>query len=67
MTLRALRIEKQLSQAKVAQALGVSMMTYSGWERHRNSPTPENLSKLIEFFGIPPSDIVAQPVGRPIR
>ena len=50
--LAALRQEKGLSQADVAEALDVSRQAISGWERGTNIPSAENLICLARLYDI---------------
>ena len=47
-----LRIEKGLSQAKLAQQLQVSYAVVCYWETNRSEPTAPNLVKIADFFGV---------------
>ena len=47
-----LRMEKGLSQAKLAQQLQVSYAVICYWETNRSEPTAPNLLKLADFFEV---------------
>ena len=51
--LREARLARGLSQAKVAEALGVSRQAIYNYEKGHHVITPGNLFKLAEFFGRP--------------
>lgn len=50
--IRQLRIAKNLSQLKMARALGVSRFTITGWENDNRTPHWANLQQLVEYFGV---------------
>ena len=50
--LKALRIEKKLSQPELAQLIGVSKGMISFWENGINEPTISNLIKLTQVFDV---------------
>jgi transcriptional regulator with XRE-family HTH domain len=49
--LRAKRIDASLSQAEVANKLGVSQVLISHWETGRRNPDPNQLDKLTSLLG----------------
>ena len=50
--LKALRIEKKLSQPELAKLVGVSNGMISFWENGVNEPTITNLVKLSQIFEV---------------
>jgi transcriptional regulator with XRE-family HTH domain len=50
MDLKKIRESANLSQIKMAREIGVSLNTYSLWERGGNSPSFENMIKLGLFL-----------------
>ena len=48
--LKALRINKDMSQAQVAKALGITVRTLQNWESYTTSPTAMQLVKLSELY-----------------
>ena len=48
--LKALRINKDMSQAQVAEALGIIVRTLQNWESYTTSPTAMQLVKLSELY-----------------
>lgn len=48
--LKEIRLSKNLTQAKVAKAIGVSEVTYGLWEKGKFIPSQLNQKKLIKFF-----------------
>lgn len=47
-----LRREKMLTQAAVAEAIGVSQTAYHKWESDETKPSVQHLMKLADFFGV---------------
>lgn len=50
--IKELRIEKNLSQSKLAEAIGVSQKAIDFWERSINEPKSSYIIKLVEFFNM---------------
>ena len=50
--LKELRQQKNLTQAKVADSLGITQKSYPRWENGKVTPTPEKLSKIAKFYGV---------------
>lgn len=48
--LKALRINKDMSQAQAAEALGITVRTLQNWESYTTSPTAMQLVKLSELY-----------------
>lgn len=48
----SLRRQKGMSQAELAEKLGVSRILISRWENDAVLPSPQNLAKLSDFFGV---------------
>jgi len=51
--IREQRERKGLSQAELAERVGVSRVSVVAWEGDRATPSDERLAKLAEFFGVP--------------
>lgn len=51
-TLRALRLNRGLSQAELAQALGTSNKTVSHWETDFTEPKNSQLKQIALFFRV---------------
>lgn len=47
-----LRNQKELSQSKLAQKVGVSKQSVKAWETGDSFPTGKNLEKLSRFFNV---------------
>lgn len=56
--IRALREAKGLSQAELAEALGVDQTTISAWERGVAEPTLFNLRRLADVLGVYPGELL---------
>ena len=48
--IKELRIEKGLTQKKLASAIGVKNYTVANWEQGRTTPSVEDLCSLADFF-----------------
>ena len=55
--IKSLMIEKNLSQQKLADALGVNQTTISQWLLGKKKPNYESIRLLYEKFGIEPNDL----------
>ena len=51
--IREQRERKGLSQAELAERVGVSRVSVVAWEGDRAMPSDERLARLAEFFGVP--------------
>lgn len=49
---RTLRLEKKLSQDKIAEELDVSQSLINNWETNRSTPGPEMLDYIADYFNI---------------
>lgn len=56
--IRALREAKGLSQAELAEALGVDQTTISAWERGVAEPTLFNLRRLADVLGVSAGELL---------
>lgn len=50
--LRSLRVEHKMSQAALANVIGVTQQSISEWEQGNMEPTLSNLWALSDVFGI---------------
>jgi len=55
--LRALRIERELTQEDLANAAGVSTVFISSIERGKYAPSFDNLTKLARVLDVPVKDL----------
>ncbi len=51
-TIKELRLERQLSQAKLARLLGTHQTTVSFWECRYHKPQDLSLYRLAQVFGV---------------
>ena len=61
--IRSFREENQLTQEKLADAIGVSFQAVSAWERDEYLPDTANLLKLAETMDVSVSSIVEDKAG----
>jgi DNA-binding XRE family transcriptional regulator len=59
-----LREAANITQAAIAERLGVSQRTYSDWERGTVAFTPSRLQELAGILGIDVADLLGSPVKR---
>ena len=50
--LKELRIEKNFSQKKLAEQIGVTQKAIDFWEKGINEPKASYIIKLAKFFGV---------------
>lgn len=50
--LKQLRAEKNISQAALANVMGVSQQAVAKWETDKATPDPSAISKLADYFGV---------------
>jgi transcriptional regulator with XRE-family HTH domain len=60
-TLRAARVNKGLTQAEAADALGVNKETISSWEHSKSFPDILELRKIEVVYGVNYNDIIFLP------
>ena len=60
--LKRLREEHNMSQAEVANALGVSTKSVSNWERGNKAPSYANLICLADLFLVTTDEILGRRV-----
>ena len=51
--LKAIRKQKKISQAELAEAIGVHTGTVSHWENGRQMPDTATMQKAADFLGVP--------------
>ena len=51
-TIKELRTERNLSQAKLAKAIGVSQKAIDFWEKGINEPKASYVIKLADYFSV---------------
>lgn len=58
MTLKALRANKNMSQADVAKALGISEDTWRNYEKGKTFPDVPVIKKIEKVFNVKYADII---------
>lgn len=56
--------QKGISQAKLAEEVGLTQGSISGWITLRDWPAPENVDKVVSALGVEPSMLFADPVDK---
>lgn len=51
-SLKALRVDRELKQKEVAESIGVSKKTLGAWENGSSMPSLENINKICTFYGV---------------
>lgn len=62
-TLKALRVMKELTQKEVAKEIGVSVETWSNYERGKTFPDVLTIKKIEIFFDVNYNDINFLPLN----
>ena len=60
-TLKAARINKNLTQAEAAKQIGVTVDTLGNYERGRSYPDVPVIKKMEEVYGVSYSDLIFCP------
>lgn len=50
--LKAIRLEREMTQKNVYELLGVSANCYASWEQGRTQPDIESIKKLCKIFNV---------------
>lgn len=58
--LKELREEAGISQAQLAEIIGVGVSTVGMWESTQRVPSAKKLNKLVEYFGYPISYLLGE-------
>ena len=56
-SLKAMRVNAEMSQFEAAKALGVTKNTIFNWETYKTSPNANQLIRLCEIYGCTMDDI----------
>ncbi len=51
-SLKELRARKNMTQAEVAENIGISMQTYNAWEKDVSNVAIGKVKALADFFGV---------------
>ena len=49
---KELRLERKLSQEKIAEDLEISQPLIAKWESHQSTPSPEMLDYIADYFNV---------------
>lgn len=60
-TLKALRVNKGLSQKEAAERLNITPETLGKWENGKTFPSVPQIKKIEEIYGVTYSDIIFCP------
>lgn len=61
LTLKAARVNKNLSQKQAAHEIGVSVDTLSNYERGISFPDVPRIKRIEEVYGVPYSELIFLP------
>lgn len=61
LTLKALRVNKSLTQEEAAKAIGVSKYTWSNYEQGKTFPDVPTIETIEKVFDVTYSDIIFLP------
>lgn len=61
LTLKAARVNKNLSQKQAAREIGVSVDTLSNYERGISFPDVPRIKRIEEVYGVPYSELIFLP------
>jgi transcriptional regulator with XRE-family HTH domain len=65
--LQRLRAQAGLNQAEVAERMGVSAPSVSGWEKGRARPKHGRMAALAAILGVPTSELLGDPAPEELR
>lgn len=61
LTLKAARVNKNLTQAEAAQKLGITPSTLSDYERGRSYPDVPKIKRMEEVYGVTYNELIFLP------
>lgn len=61
MTLKAARINKDLTQKKAANLIGVNVSTLSKWEKGESYPSIKRIPAILDVYGVSYDEIIFLP------
>lgn len=67
MTLKAARVNKELTQKKAADLIGVNVSTLSKWEKGKSYPTNKRIPKILEVYGVSYDEIIFLPANYALK
>lgn len=63
MTLKAARVNKELTQKKAANLIGVNVSTLSKWESGKSCPTNKRIPKILEVYNVSYDELIFLPTN----
>ena len=60
-TIKAARVNKDLTQAEAAKLLGITKDSLWNYENHRSYPDIRVVQKMVEVYGIPYDQLIFLP------
>lgn len=60
-TLKAARVNKGMTQAEAAKALGIGIVTLQNYEAGKKYPTVLTLKKIEDLYGVPYAELIFLP------
>ena len=60
-TLKAARMNVNLTQSEAAEKIGVTVDTIGNWERAKSFPNALQIRRIEEVYGIPYNDLIFLP------
>ena len=60
-TLKAARVNAELTQKEAARAMGVTKDTISNWERRKSFPSAKIIKRIEEVYRVPYDSIIFLP------
>lgn len=58
LTLRALRVNKKMSQAEAAKSIGINEYTWANYEKGKTYPSVPTINKIEKVFNVKFDDII---------
>ena len=58
---KEIKKSKKISQAQIAEMVGITPSGFTDWLKGRGSPSPEKITKLAEVLGVAVSDLIDEP------
>lgn len=55
--IREIRLEREITQVKMAQDLQITRQTINAVEKHKYNPSLELALKMIQYFNVPLEDL----------
>lgn len=57
LTLKACRVNKNLTQVEASKLIGVTKETLSNWEQEKSYPSIKHIEKLLDVYGVAFDDV----------